>query len=92
MQYTIEKKDYEEIQRIRTLSRAQPSDITSIRNLYEKYVNIRLKKLVDWNCPTCLRLVRDELINFQSGAKIIDENESKVNPIEQPSKSGKRDK
>lgn len=92
MKYTITKQDWDEIQRIRTLSRAQPSDVTSIRNLYEKYINVRLKKLIDWGCPTCLRSVRDELIDFQSIAKINDENESKVDTGEQPSKSRKRDK
>ena len=89
MEYTIDKKDYDEINRIRRLTRAQPEDISSIRNLYEKYINIRLKKLIDWNCPTCLRAVRDELIDFQLSAKLIEENESKVDTIEQPTKSRK---
>lgn len=92
MEYSITQKDWNEIQRIRNLSRAQPEDVTSIRNLYEKYINIRLKKLIDWGCPNCIRNVRDELITFQSQAKIEIENESKVDTSKQPSKSRKIDK
>jgi hypothetical protein len=69
----ISKADWNEVQRLRSISRAQPSDVTSLRNLYEKYVNVRLKKTIDWSCPSCIRAVRDELINFQSTAEIEDE-------------------
>ena len=70
----ISKEDWNEIQRLRTISRAQPSDVSSLRNLYEKYVNVRLKKFIDWGCPSCIRAVRDELINFQNEATIKDES------------------
>lgn len=92
MEYTITQKDWNEIQRFRNLSRLQPNDISSMRNIYEKYINVRLRKLVDWGCPVCIRGIRDELINFQSQSKIEVENESKVDTSKQPSKSRKIDK
>jgi hypothetical protein len=92
MEYTITQNDWNEIQRIRTLSRAHPSDISSMKNLYDKYINVRLKKFVDWGCPACVRVIKDELITFQSQSKIEVQNESKVDTSKQPSKSRKIDK
>lgn len=72
----ISKEDWNEIQRLRTISRAQPNDVSSLKNLYEKYINVRLKKFVDWGCPACIRAIRDELINFQNNTTIKDESEN----------------
>jgi len=60
----ISKEDWNEIQRLRTISKAQPSDVSSLKNLYEKYVNVRFKKFIDCGCPSCICAARDELINF----------------------------
>lgn len=70
MTYNITKDDWDEIQRIRSLRKVTSDDINSMKNLYDKYINIRLKKVVDWSCPSCLRVIRDELITFQSESNI----------------------
>jgi len=89
--YEISKEDFNEIGRIRTLSRAQPSDISSMKRIHDKYINNRLKKVIDWTCPSCVRDVINDLITYQSQAKIVDD-EIKIDTSKQPSKSRKNDK
>lgn len=61
-------EDLEKMNIIQTKMRFRPEDLGDVKRIYEKYINHRLKKVINWNCPTCLRQVIDELITYKTNS------------------------
>lgn len=72
----MEKADWDLLMKLRTKTRFHANDISQMAYLYEKYINVRLKRIVDWTCPFCVKECRDQLITFQSGAVIKEDLEA----------------
>jgi hypothetical protein len=83
-----EEKDF--INYIRTRSRIDQNDLGRLGSVYQSLINHRTKKIIDWQCPFCVRNVIKELIEYSEKNEVIDE--SKINTIEQPTKPGKNGK
>ena len=83
-----EEKDF--IDYMRTKSRIDQNDLGKLKSVYESLINHRTKKIIDWQCPFCVRNVIQELIVYSEKNEVIDE--SKTNTIEQPRKPRKNNK
>lgn len=97
MEYKITQEQLDLIGYFRTKSRFDNNDIGKLKDLYTELINQHLKKIVDWRCPYCMRLIIQELIRFSEKAELISEkiilsDESKVVKRGRPPKSGKQSK
>jgi cellulose biosynthesis protein BcsQ len=72
----MERNDFQLLMKLRTKSRFHSNDINELAGLYEKYINVRLKRIVDYNCPFCLKECRDQLITYQEECKIKEDYEA----------------
>lgn len=72
----MERADFQLLNILRTKTRFHSDDISRLSYLYEKYINVRLKRIVDWSCPFCVKECRDQLITFQSESFIKEDLEA----------------
>lgn len=73
----IEIEDSNAINTIRSRGRLGSNEQAVMSRLYEKYINFRVKKHIDWTCPYCVKQVMVELVQFQEKATPYDPNENK---------------